>query len=413
MNFRKRIITTFLLFAIALTVVFGLLMDNLMVFVEDQIVRDFLSENMDYFEEKIQNEVSEDILITTSKVKGYLTHFNGVPEEFNSLSDGFHDTKDSHVLVKTLDTGFYTGEKLILLFDESKSFLDINENAIVLAIIIFSLVIVALAAVVCIYLAKSIASPIEYLAKKVSAEQGSISDSSVLSRRDELGSLARAFSLSVEQIHNLLEREKNFTRYASHELRTPLTVVKNNIDILRVVTKRLPKERSEPDDKVTKTFDNSIKRLNQAVWFMEQQVNTLLLLARGEYQPKLDEVELLPLINDVEAYFPDLILSKKFSEGHLVTTDPTVLLSILINILNNVIEHGADDNGKTAATIEANQTGFSVSNTTSTAPKSGDGKRFGLEIVEQLCDVMSWNLAIEENENQNNNQFSVVVSYIK
>lgn len=413
MNFRRRIITTFLLFVISISLAFGLLLNGLMNFVEDEIVRDFLLENMEYFEERVQLESSNDSLIQTTKVKAYLTHFGDIPEKLRLLNDGFHETENSHILIKTLRTGFHTGGKLILSFDESQSFLDKNEKNITLAITVFSLLIILLAGAICIYLAKSIASPIEHLSKQVREDQKSIIDSDILSRKDELGSLARAFSLSLKKINNLLEREKNFTRYASHELRTPLTVVRNNVDIIKLIIKKFITEQEKLSVKVPKHYDDAIQRLDQAIWFMGQQINTLLLMARGEYQPTYSQVAFLPLLNDIEAYFPDLLLKKEISQDLFVWADPTILLTILTNLFNNAVEHGADNNGKTTITIKADSSGFAICNIVKSFNTSHDGERFGLEIVEQLCRVMNWEFAYKESQKKEKRQFLITVIYIK
>ena len=408
MNFRQRIIATFLVFALALTTVFGVLLDNVMNFIEDQIIRDFLIENMVFFEQQLAQDGQ---LINTPKLQSYLSGRDTLPGFLQELEDGFHDTESVHVFVKTLNHPDHAGQHLILVFDESQAFLDTHENSIFIAMLIFSCVIVCLAAVVCVYLAKSIASPIEYLANTVSSEHGDITHSPMLKRQDELGSLARAFDASVQEIQVLLEREKNFTRYASHELRTPLTVVRNNIDLLRFVTEKKMAEAKTSNIKVTQTYDNSVLRLYQAIWFMEQQINTMLLLARGEYKPQFTRVNLAVTLDEVAIYFPNLELDFAFDNTLNLHLDRTVLLSVLTNVLNNVVEHGANDNGVSKAKILADESGLSIINSMVSRREDYSGKRFGLEIVSQLCDVMEWGVEFEEAEIEEPYLFSVTIKF--
>ena len=78
-------------------------------------------------------------------------------------------------------------------------------------------------AVLCYLLAVHLASPLRNLRKVVERfGRGELGARSELSRKDEIGELARAFNLMAGQITTLLSAERRLLQDVSHELRSPL-----------------------------------------------------------------------------------------------------------------------------------------------------------------------------------------------
>ena len=421
MSFRSRIISAFLLFVFALSITFGWLLDSMMTVIEDKVAQEFMQEHLQYLESTLQSQVPSDHLISTPKITAYLSDHTNTPHALLNLPDGFHETEAQHILAKTLTAGPYQGNQLILTFDESQSFLDQNESNIFMTIGALILLVVLLAGIVCLYLAKSIASPIEFLAHHVKTQQGGLNGHPVLSRNDELGHLARAFSSTLDKINAFLLREKNFTRYASHELRTPLTVIKNNIELLQLLKKQdlsdntqvkpIQINRKQVSPQQFTVFNNAVARLDQAAWLMEEQVNTFLLMARGTYTVNTEKLRLLPILQKVESYFPDLIVTQHLDEGATLFADPIIVIGILTNAFKNAMEHGANHSGKVTATVTADEFGLSISNRSMPPEEYETGERFGLEIIEHLCSIQCWALSIDYPNAESNPNFSITIRY--
>ena len=58
-------------------------------------------------------------------------------------------------------------------------------------------------------------------------------------------------------------------------------------------------------------------------------------------KPVPQEVELTPVINEVEQLFAELTWVNKLTEGLIIKTDPNLLRQILINLIKNAVEAGS------------------------------------------------------------------------
>jgi signal transduction histidine kinase len=94
-------------------------------------------------------------------------------------------------------------------------------------------------------------------------------------RDDEVGLLARHLDALTARTRSFIDRERVFTRDVSHELRTPLAV-------LGMASERLLRRDDLPTD-----VSAQLQQMRQALWDLEQTVNTLLALAREAHAPGL------------------------------------------------------------------------------------------------------------------------------
>jgi PAS domain S-box-containing protein len=105
------------------------------------------------------------------------------------------------------------------------------------------------------------------------------------------GAMLVLVDVSEQERLELVERE--FVSNAAHELRTPLAGITSAIDVLQSGAKEIPEER----DRFLEHIERECKRLSRFV-------HALLLLARvqrGEQVPKLQLVELRPLLEEAAA----------------------------------------------------------------------------------------------------------------
>lgn len=115
------------------------------------------------------------------------------------------------------------------------------------------------------FVARRVVNPMTALADAVSSRVPGLP---LLERRDELGTLARAFHFHTEELRGFLDRERYFTGDVSHELRSPLTVIMGAAEIL-----------------MTQSSDESVRvpaeRIYRAANDAAECVTVLLLLARA------------------------------------------------------------------------------------------------------------------------------------
>lgn len=123
------------------------------------------------------------------------------------------------------------------------------------------------------FVARRVVTPMTALADAVSSRAAELP---LLQRKDELGTLARAFDAHTEELRGFLDRERFFTGDVSHELRSPLTVIMGAAEILMT---------QAADESVRAPAERIYRAANEAA----ECVTVLLLLARalelGEFPP--------------------------------------------------------------------------------------------------------------------------------
>ena len=167
------------------------------------------------------------------------------------------------------------------------------------------------------------------------------------SRDDEVGLLARHLDALTARTQALIDREQVFTRDASHELRTPLAV-------LGMASERMLGRNDLPTDVAAQ-----LKQMRQALWDLEQTVNTLLALAREEQAPAVSgalsadraadiapvALAVLPLLERVvleqasRLQGKDIQLEIDVSPALRLDLPPGVLHILLSNLVGNAFSH--------------------------------------------------------------------------
>ncbi len=112
--------------------------------------------------------------------------------------------------------------------------------------------------------------------------RGELGARSELSRKDEIGELARSFNLMAGQITTLLSAERRLLQDVSHELRSPLARLGFAVELAK----------TSPDR------DTSLARIRQETDRLSHLVDELLQLTRAEGDPTariLEEVDLAEL----------------------------------------------------------------------------------------------------------------------
>ncbi len=188
-------------------------------------------------------------------------------------------------------------------------------------------------AVLCYLLAVHLASPLRNLRKVVERfGRGELGARSELSRKDEIGELARAFNLMAGQITTLLAAERRLLQDVSHELRSPLARLGFAVELAK----------TSPDR------EQALGRIRQEASRLATLVDELLQLTRAEGDPAArvhEEVDLRELLHEVvascelEAEMQGCHVVSNIDTAAVLTGDSELLQRACDNVLHNAIRH--------------------------------------------------------------------------
>jgi signal transduction histidine kinase len=201
----------------------------------------------------------------------------------------------------------------------------------------FSISLLLLVTLLCLWLAYHIASPshsIQATARKVA--QGDLKarvPSSVSGRFDELAALAKDFDSMVSRLDSLIQTQKKLLNSVSHELRSPLARINISLALLR---NRFPGDS-----------DDLFQRLDRDVVRIDLLMGQLLTLSRLEARfssAQRQDVDFAQLVEEVaaDANFEAQALGKSVSLQTsdsiiLRNADPDALRSACENIIRNAV----------------------------------------------------------------------------
>jgi len=174
---------------------------------------------------------------------------------------------------------------------------------------------------------------------------------------DEIGRLAQRFNRLLDRLESAFAGQRTFVRDASHELRTPLTALIGELEVALLPAQRPPAEYRRM---LQSTLD-SARQLNSLT-------NGLLQIARASDDPsqvpmaavRLDEL-LLQAHEQLLRRYPtsrvDLDLGDSDEGGSFtVRGNEALLLSAMLNILDNACKFSAGNGGTVTATLARTRT---------------------------------------------------------
>jgi len=331
---------------------------------------------------------------------------SGVPASIAGLGPGFHalDTAADFSVVYVTERD---GDTLLLVFDgERVSKLALWFGLVPLA---GALVILYLSSWLTYRLAARAISPVIRLARQVRRLDPRAPDTSAFTPQRlpanadrEILDLAEALRGLSRNVHEHIERERDFTRDASHELRTPLTVVRLAAGELR--------RRAGLDAPARET----IARIERAARDMEETTEALLLLARTSDSGLTSTAVRLDDIVTRECERARTMAGNKpvcIDDGGVnpvvVDADARVLAVLVGNLLRNAVQYTGD--GRIEVRLQGDT--LSIADTGVGIPREQLGEVFrpfvragradrpghgvGLSIVKRLCDRFGWSVRIE------------------
>jgi signal transduction histidine kinase len=218
-------------------------------------------------------------------------------------------------------------------------------------------VVVVLAVLVGIALARMIAAPLRRItAAAAAAAAGDLSvRAGPVSGRDEVSVLARGFDLMLGRLDRAFERQRQFVSDASHELRTPLAVARAQVELL---------DQEVDEARRHEATVMLLRRLDE----LNRLVGDMLTLASAEdgrsIQPQ--PIDLAGFFEDVRRDLPlfgDRAFRVQAVSGSLIA-DPERLTQVIRNLVRNAIAHTRpDDTVAVIATANGDRLEIAVTDT--------------------------------------------------
>ena len=198
----------------------------------------------------------------------------------------------------------------------------------------------------------------------------------------------------------MIRREQEFTSNASHELRTPLTAIRTSCEMLLADAALGEKSRAR------------VTWINAAADRMAEQIQALLLLARGQELGEIEPVELADCVAEaVEPYRGEiarkgLALEIDVAPEDVLELNYPALRLVLGNLLRNAVhytERGFVRIGYAAKRLTVADSGRGISGEHLPrvferfyrAENPGAGTGLGLAIVKRICDQYGWRIEVE------------------
>lgn len=215
----------------------------------------------------------------------------------------------------------------------------------------------------------------------------------------EFARLNEIISTLIRRNLAVYKQQKEFIENASHELQTPLAVFQAKLDILL----------QDPD--LTRSQGEMIQYIYNTSSRMARLNKNLLLLAKignSQFRERRD-IDFGNLLNTQLEYFKSLAegnglkVTVEISDPPIVNASPTLLESLINNLIANAIRHNTP-NGSILVSVDGNT--FSVANTGDANPLRSDrifrrfsrtseekeGNGLGLAIVSQICEFHKWSV---------------------
>jgi signal transduction histidine kinase len=414
-SLRLRIIISFCLFGAVLGTVFALVIWLSLDFIDDNLVDNRLAQELEYFTVQYRKHIQSPPP-TSDHIKAYLGTESMPPDAkqlVSGISEGFHEIyhgeTEYHIAVKTLPEH---DEPLYLLYDVSAlEFTEKRKLKIGIVLVGGAILLIGLGLWIGLLTSRKVIAPVAYLADQVnqSGPENLATDLSSSFYNDEVGVLAKALETAMQRVKAFVEREKQFTRDASHELRTPVAVIKGAVELLL---------KKQKNDDVT--VNGPLQRIKRAVHSMENNIESLLWLAREEAAIDHDRnCNVVRVVEEAIAHLDHIFEEKPVEINFIAESNPVlaapppILQMVIVNLVQNALNHTTE--GK--ITVKICNDCVTVSDTGSgiatcdlqkvTHPhvrgKSSHGFGLGLAIVKRLCNRFGWHLEIDSEIGQGTN----------
>lgn len=402
---RNVIIFSFTVFAVLITSIYGALTYLGAHSLEDKFFSDQLSDITEQYLLQLTEKAPEDIRLL--KINTYIGTGEMSDSLFNLLGSypvGYHEIhiENSAAQIElqvTISEIPNSTERLYIVYDVSDVEISHSQEVGFIWILVTGGIFVAvLGIIIGLVIANKITKPINILTKRISEIKDDELPTDLVHglAKNEIFYLGTTLEDANRRIKKFVQREKEFTRNASHELRTPLAVIKGAHDILQ-----------ESDSCPSRPLE----RIGRSIQEMELSIVTFLELAREDTVLQVSPYLAEEICNSCVERLEFLTVGKDLQlevnvKYPLQINIPKELVSIILsNLIRNSIRHTSG--GKIIVLIEKNlisveDSGSGISkeileNITNHGVRDGEKGEYGygLNIVEQICEHVSWTMRAE------------------
>lgn len=324
------------------------------------------------------------------------------PEVFQALSPGVHDevlANSAQYVVLVRPVG---NDMAVLALNISD--MESREADLTRLLGVSAGLVAVLLTMISAYSVGRLTKPLSELARRISGLQSDAAGQRLSTLNDdpkEVGIVAAAFNAYLDQIGQVVERERAFLNMASHELRTPVAIVRGATELVL------------SDDGLTTSAQQHISRIREAVGQMDDLLALILVLARDpsrmlDHSETIDLARILPdVVKDHEYLMAGKQLRIAVSplQETLVRAPSQIVRAAIGNLVRNAIENS--DAGtihvelQEYATVVISDPGHGmtaqeIARVYSMRARQGmvvrDG--IGLELISRLCNHLGWSLQL-------------------
>jgi signal transduction histidine kinase len=412
---RSRIILSFLLLGMGLTLLLAVATNWARNRVEDQLVADVMNRNIDEFARRYYNDPTRSPDVPVQQMRGRVVkpaNFDALRQEqpeWYALPDGIHGISGfnpdgspfSYKLAvrKTPEAWFFLAYDMTQSKRGEKQF----NNALFGVVAVFT----ALSLLVGWWAASRVMSPVSELAQRLRSSGGSSRPEALATHfaDDEVGQLASALDDYAARLTEVVQRDREFNADVSHELRTPLAVIRGAVELLL--------SRPEVDDKTRAR----LQRIQRAEQQCTDLISALLLLSRNERGHGAADVARIAeqLLDAHRAQLGGKALSLRLEgERGLVVDAPEAAVTVALgNLVGNAVKYAVQGDVVVQLLPNAVQVVDSGPGLTpedaarlfergyrGTHAEHTQGGGIGLSIVRRLCVLYGWTVRVVPGEEQ-------------
>ena len=406
---RTRIVWSFALLGLCLTVLFAYASILARQRVENQLVEDVMNRNMEASWRSYVASGGRNLDIPVQQMKGFVYR----PDKLDSLRRDFPDWEKLddgiHPMSGTDSDGKPYAYKLgvrktpnawfFIAYDMGQVALGEVQfkRTLYATVLLFTLVSLLIGW----WAASRVMSPVSELANRLRAYRGSSNPTQLgpLFPEDEVGELARALDDYSNRLTEVVQRDREFNADVSHELRTPLAVIRGATELL------LGKPDLEPK------IQARLLRIQRAEQACSDLIGSLLLLSRNERGQGTSNVAKVAdqLLDSHRAQIGGKPLELML-EGNqdLVIDAPEAALSVALgNLVGNAVKYTQEGTVRVRVlndAVEVIDSGPGLSEEDAarlfdrgyrgTHAGHSQGGGIGLSIVSRLCDLYGWQVSV-------------------
>jgi signal transduction histidine kinase len=406
---RSRIILSFLLLGMGLTLLLAFATNWARNRVENQLVEDVMNKNIDEFARRYYIDPAKSPDVPVQQMLGRVVkpaNFDALREEqpeWYALPDGIHSISGTNpdgspfsyklAVRKTPEAWFFLAYDMTQSKRGEKQF----NNALIGVVAVFT----ALSLLVGWWAASRVMSPVSELAQRLRGS-GRSSQPEALATHfadDEVGQLASALDDYATRLTEVVQRDREFNADVSHELRTPLAVIKGAVELLLT--------RPDVDDKTRAR----LQRIQRAEQQCTDLISALLLLSRNERGHGAADVariaEQLLDAHRAQLGGKPLQLRLEGARGLVVDAPEAAVTVALGNLIGNAVKYTMQGDVVVRLQPDAVQVVDSGPGLTpedaarlfergyrGTHAEHSQGGGIGLSIVRRLCALYGWRVRV-------------------